>query len=675
MNFLQNQHRTPVNRLKIAFSFIFLIAPLLLIAQDDYKPKLGFIDRESLDMTVYPGDSTADAVVLYDYAEVNFSFDDQRGFVITTTYWERIKILKESALDRASVSLRYYDGNSYKYSENVTDISGYTFNLVDNRIVTSEMDRKAIKTEKLSENNQARRFNLPNVKKGSVIEYTYTVTTPMNVRDKPSTWSFQTSVPVKWSEYRVTIPDMLYYKIIMGGYLSLSINERERVNVRMGHSKFDGSGTKYRFVLKNAPAFNKEPFITTPADYISKINFELETISIPGEVVKSYSNTWEKVDETYTDATWFGGELRKNVFSKEIKEEILKKAKDSTEKMNLGYAFIQSKMKWDETAGLQSIGGIKKAFENKKGSASEINLLLTNLLRDLGLDSDPIVLSTRTNGRMLEHVPSFEAFNYAICRVKIGDKEYLLDASQSFAKLGMLPEHVLNGQGRLIPRKGPGHFVELKPRESKATLEMIEAQINPDEGTLKGTYAASLGGYDALDWREEYATEPEQTYVDALKKEFPEWKIQNVAVTNKSENLSSVVSVKCAFEAEDENSSPGVFYFNPMLAGRMKENPLKAPERIYPLDLATGISSSFVGNYKLPDGYFLEEVPKPEIIVLPEKAGKFLFQVKQTGSLIQVNSSMILSKLTFVAEEYELLREFFERVVQKHAQQLVIKKK
>jgi hypothetical protein len=40
-----------------------------------------------------------------------------------------------------------------------------------------------------------------------------------------------------------------------------------------------------------------------------------------------------------------------------------------------------------------------------------------------------------------------------------------------------------------------------------------------------------------------------------------------------------------------------------------------------------------------------------------------------------VNSTIIVSRTRFPAEEYADLKEFFERVVQKHSQPIVIKKK
>jgi hypothetical protein len=656
-------------------SVLFFLTVLSASAQEDFKPKLGLIDRLSVEMKAYPNDSTADAVVLYDYGKVNFLYDERRGFYMEMDCWMRIKILKESALDRASVSLSFYDANVFDKSEVIQEISGYTYNLNGNQVETTQMDKKSIKREKLAENISSVKFNLPNVKKGSVIEYRYTKITPFKVQDKPDTWRFQSAIPVKWSEFNIIIPQFLNYQIIMGGYLPLFKSLREGVNVTTGNSRLDGAGLSYRFVMKDAPAFTNEPFITTANDYLSKISFELASIAVPGEIIKQYSQTWEQVDETFTQATWFGAELKKNVFSKDIKDAILKGATDSTEKMNLGYAYIQKNMKWDDTKSTSARGGIKKAFDNKKGNASEINLLLTNLLRELNLDCDPVVLSTRSNGQVLEHLPSLEVFNYVVCRVHIGNNEYLLDATQVNSKPGLLPEHALNGRGRVIPKKGTGYFVNLASKDTKNKLEMITADILPDEGVMKGSYSVSLGGYEALNWRNQYGYESDQVYTEDFKKLVPEWKVQAVSIENKTKQLSGAVNIQCNFEVESESDTPGLFYFNPMLVARMHENPLKSPDRIYPLDLTSGISSSFIGKFKLPEGYTLEETPKGEVITLPDKAGRFLFQVKQTGNVIQVNSTMIVNKIQFLPEEYADLREFFERVVQKHAQPLVIKKK
>jgi hypothetical protein len=655
--------------------YVFFACSINAFAQKQEAPKfkLGLVDRASLEMAAYPGDSTADAVYLYDFGNTTFSYDELRGLLMYTKMWVRIKILKESALDRASVGVPYYYGSSFKEQENIEDLEGYTYNLEDGRIITTQLDKKSIKREKTAERYYTTKFNLPNVKKGSVIEYSYTMVSPMSVRPKPRTWTFQGSVPVKWSEYRIIIPFFLEYKMTMGGYLELAMNEREQINANVGHTKFDGPALSYRFAVKDAPAFVDEPYITTPSDYLSKISFELAGYSMPGEPVKNLSRTWENVERTLEEESSFGGELRKSSFIKEVKEGIAAKTADPMERMNLGYEYLQKTMKWNGEGGLWSGEGVRKAFENKKGNAGDINLMLTILLRELDLEADPVLLSTRSHGRIIREIPMIESFNYIISHVKVADKVFLLDATQPYARPGMLPEHALNGFGRLIPKKGQGRFVDILPIESQSKLEMINASIVPEEGTIKGKYNASLGGYEALKWREKYATEQEKVIHENLRKTVPEWTMENIAIKNTAD-LRSTVSVGCDFEAGDENASPEVFYFNPILAGRWVSNPLKSKDRIYPLDLTTGISNSFIGNFELPEGYVIEEIPKAEILTLPEKAGKFVYQVKQTGNVIQVNSQVLVTKVQFMPDEYGNLKEFFERVVQKHSQPLIIKK-
>jgi len=88
--------------------------------------------------------------------------------------------------------------------------------------------------------------------------------------------------------------------------------------------------------MKNAPAFSKESFITTPMDYLSRISFELSSVNFPGEISQTFSHNWEDVDKTLLQINGFGGQLKRYAFIKEIKEEISRKTNDPTEKMKTG---------------------------------------------------------------------------------------------------------------------------------------------------------------------------------------------------------------------------------------------------------------------------------------------------------------------------------------------------
>src|SRR4051812_17643036 len=81
-------------------AFATLLTSDTVLGQENFKPKPGTVDREMLAMSAYPEDSSAEAVVLYDYGELSFSYQEHMGFVMIFEYHASIKILKESALDR-----------------------------------------------------------------------------------------------------------------------------------------------------------------------------------------------------------------------------------------------------------------------------------------------------------------------------------------------------------------------------------------------------------------------------------------------------------------------------------------------------------------------------------------------------------------------------------------------
>ena len=69
--------------------------------------------------------------------------------------------------------------------------------------------------EKRTPTVNVQKFTLPNVREGSVVEFAYTLTSDFlfNFQD----WTFQRDIPVRWSEYRVSIPAFYRYKIMYQG--------------------------------------------------------------------------------------------------------------------------------------------------------------------------------------------------------------------------------------------------------------------------------------------------------------------------------------------------------------------------------------------------------------------------------------------------------------------------
>ncbi|MFM7852955.1 MAG: hypothetical protein ACKO96_13820 [Flammeovirgaceae bacterium] len=82
-----------------------------------------------------------------------------------------------------------------------------------------------------------------------------------------------------------------------------------------------------------------------------------------------------------------------------------------------------------------------------------------------------------------------------------------------------------------------------------------------------------------------------------------------------------------------------------------------------------------MAKIQIPEGYVLEELPKPKVMLLPENGGKFVYSASNQGNVINFVSQFIINKSVFAVEEYPTLREFYNLVVAKQAELIVLKKK
>jgi len=53
----------------------------------------------------------------------------------------------------------------------------------------------------------------------------------------------------------------------------------------------------------------------------------------------------------------------------------------------------------------------------------------------------------------------------------------------------------------------------------------------------------------------------------------------------------------------------------------------------------------------------------------------FEYRISESNGIISLRSRIRLNRAYFMPEEYEMLREFFNLIVKKHAEQIVFKKK
>lgn len=646
--------------------------------------KFGSVPIEDLKMKQYAKDTAAVAVVLGDFGSSSIEYNQSNNdWTVKFERTLRIKILTADGYDQANFEVPLY--HSASSDEKLTGLKVVTHNLENGKDVETKMKSDAVFQEAYNENINLKKFTAANVKEGSVIEVTYEIVSDFIrfFRD----WEFQSEIPIVWSEYRAYIPEFFNYDQYMQGYISLvasehkmnpriiTITSKERVGWAVVKTEFSSDDIRYnehayRWVAQDVPGFQEEPFMTTSADYVSKINFELASVKFPNSPIQPIMGTWEELNRSFLGSDHFGGALNGSLFLKKITEDVVAGATSPQDKVVAIYNYIKANVEWNGNYRKYLETNLKKPLEDKKGSSAEINLLLVAMLQRAGIDAKPVLISTRNNGFIREEIAMSSQFNYVLCMITMDDKVAMLDATDRLLPINLLPERCLNGRGYVISDQTPG-WVSLSAPKSKI-IAIAELNFSPS-GVLKGKININNDGYDGYAVRKAYFKKGEADYI----KDFSHghlWEIEKSTFENMNK-ISDATKEQHEFTHTESFGDASVLYFNPLIHLRIAENPFRLEDRVYPVDFGKPTERTLICKISIPENFYADELPKPKVIVLPNNGGKFTYNVAVMGNTINVTSVVTINQSLFNQLEYKGLREFYSLIVAKHAEQIVLKKK
>ncbi len=578
---------------------IFLMLLLVIVEANAQTYKFGDVPREQLEMEVYDKDSTASAVILFSKGEAKLEYYNDQ-FYLTVYRHIRIKVLTDEGLDEGDIELSFRN----RKSNTPQDIKGikaesYTLDDVGN-IVKESVGRRDRFEEEVSETRSEMKFTIPGLKKGSVFEYQYELTSN-NPLDFPS-WVFQDDIPVIWSEYTARIPEWFRFLTVTRGYHPYFVNEQENYNDRInfntrnGVSLLDYSGTEYHYVMKDIPSIDSEPYMKASMDYLAHIRFQLSSIQLPQTLATSYLYTWpELVNELAKDKD-LGGRLKS---SSELDMGLitaLEGAETELDKMISIYNHVSNHMEWNEKHGLYSFDDLAKVYKEGTGNGTAINLILIQMLREAGFEAHPAILSTRSNGEIIDLFPLAGQFNHTIAYVQFNDAYYLLDAKNELRPYNLLPPEVLNGSGLMI-YKDEVIWVPLENQVRNTSTNILRVVLKQDG--YAGLLTSNNKGFYATNYRNEFDS-------DALEKSLKEevfdiddkrFLIDSVSIVN--DKLDQDFQFNLEFSFTDSSLSD-IIYLNPMLLGRLKESPFKNKKRTFPVDYNYPFNETMTKNIKIP---------------------------------------------------------------------------
>lgn len=671
-----------MNKLKLHIIIFCLVFSNIAVSQEF---EVGKVSRQELEEKTNAMDTSAVATYLIKNRKTYFEYLNGQGFQLKTEIFERIKIYDQAGFEYATHKVKLYKNGSDR--ERLMGLKAYTYNLDKGNIIESKLAKEGEFSTELNENWIEESFTMPNLKLGSIIEYKYSIASPFisNVDE----FVFQHNIPIRRLDAKIEVPEYFNFRINSKGYLNIvpqyknqnrTLNIQNRVardaNGISGRTQSQSATINYKstitsYELNNVPALREEPFVNGIDNYRAGMKYELSYVSFPDSPVKKYATDWEAVVKSIYENTNFGDELNRTGYYENEIEEVLRESENNEQKIWNVFNFVKSKVKWNGFFGKYTSDGVKKAYKDHIGNIAEINLMLTSMLRYVGLDANPVLVSTRENGIPL--FPTREGYNYVISAVQLDGETILLDASHSYSTPDVLPMRVLNWEGRIIKKDGTSSLVSLYPRKNSSQKFYLDCKIGAS-GDLNGKIRIINGENNALSYRERYKKGSMEDYLRSEEKRYGEIEIDGFELKNENELSKPTISDFDFYQEHGVEVIGDKIYFSPLLFFVETENPFKLEKREFPIDFGYPSSNDHSCTIRLPEGYTVENLPQSIALAIPDRLGSFSYQIVQKDNYLQLKVISEINQSVIPATYYQDLKEYYKKMIEKMNEKVVLTK-
>jgi Domain of Unknown Function with PDB structure (DUF3857) len=671
---------TPPNNpsgMKCTVMFILVLFSVHAFAQkQDDIPEFGKIDKADLLLTQCDFDPNASAVVLFDVEEVFCKLYTHTGFgtpnTLTTrsdvfagiTRRVRIKILTNKGMAMANIKIPYFSRHG---QESISDISAQTYNLDPaGNIVVSKLGKGAVTDQELTSAISEKKFIFPDVQIGSVIEYTYKDSGPLSagLRD----WHFQSLVPVKLSRYSLAYSPN--FEVITDPICTLPFHKETRS---------EAAYNVQSYTMTNIPALRDEPYMSCESDYVQRVQSRIVAINTAGQRT-DLEITWASIINALMQADNFGMQISKDLPVPAELEDSLKHIQDAYRKMCFIYRFVRGYMQWDGKNNLSTTDGVKTAWKQKRGNSAEVNLILINLLRSAKEDAHPILLSSRTNGRVNTTYPTNREFDKVMAYVLIGDQIYILDATDKNGSPKLIPWEVMYTDGLVIDKFDTyGSINTFKwgwtsvwdGNQRFRDVVLINASID-EQGKLAGD--ATIKSYEySRARRMADLKKGKETFTDTYFTE-PNPTVHIDSLTLDNEQIDTLPLAQQVWFSQKVNSSGKYKYFSTNLFTGLEKNPFTAEHRFSDVFFGANQKYTIAENIVIPDGYTIDAVPQNIRLLLPDGSIVFTREIQADADNLSIREELQINKPVFSVQEYDNFREFYKKLFDTLNEEIAIKK-
>ena len=508
----------------------FLILSLLLISflsvsaqNDTIVKKFGDVSPEDFVPTELEKMGGYKAVILQHQRYVHFdifhlNISQRMTLRLANTYHIRYKALEDNFLDNNMFVIPF--SGRYQY-DIVPVVKANVYSCANNKVSTTKIKYKHIRTINSDSINSRIEITFPNIKKGDIVEVTYTVASYNFLY--PEKCHFHHEYPCKISQVIIEhSPEKLGYQWeITGNTVPIRHNMKQQLlnltevtyvrSSPLQASRPTLTGDKF-FVDKHfytanntlpvdtvfnfmpQPNYNDAQILIRPKHFTNEVGSalvmydyaqpgarykSLHEVSSNGHesgFIKFESNHWKRFHKRQRQNPYFWKPLVKAIPLSDKLAEIYENsdAVDSLTFVKQIYNYVTSNIKWDSTLSNAIMHTPEEVLQQGRGSSAEINGTLVSLLRRAGYHALPVYSATRDFGMVDSNYVNTWQYNnilaYVDFNMEDGLYSYVMDATSPYRDFDVLNTQNINNLYLVMELQS--HFFVSVPHDYADTLEL-----------------------------------------------------------------------------------------------------------------------------------------------------------------------------------------------------------
>ena len=519
-------------------------------------------------------------------------------------------------------------------------------------------------------------IDVPAADPGSLVGY------EMEHEDRPfifqDEWFFQESIPVREAHYSLQLPPGWEYKAVW-------LNHEEVLPTRAGTNHF-------QWVVTDIPELRKERQM--PPDPAVAGQMILHIFAPKGDSTKSFA-TWNDMGKWYGEL-WKG---RQNT-STEIKQKVAELTKPHPAKLDQIRAlasFVQDDVRY--VAIEMGIGGWQPhppedVFVHKYGDCKDKSVLLSVMLREIGVDSYDLLIFTRRGVVAPNVPPRLGIFNHAILAIRLPDdvkdpsllsvfqhpqlgRLLYFDPTDDGTPLGEIRGELQANYALLVSPTG-GELIQLPQLFPTQNAIYRLAHLTLDErGILQGDVQEFRKGDSAADQR--YALKSVVTESDKIKPietlmaaSLSTFHITKASVTGLQQR-ELPLRFDWTFYSEDYAKSAGhLLLLRPRVLGVKADNVLETKEpRKFPVEFNAPHHDRDTFEITIPTGYEVDELP--EAADVDYSFGSYHSKTEKQGNVLRYTRTFEIKELSVPVDKAEDLKRFYRIIASDERNTAVLK--